>query len=282
MPNNVHPSYWFDDGSIILHVQDTSYKLHRSLIARHSPFLNSLSDTTDDLRIPEGLGVLSEDFDRLLEHLYHDIPLSTDSQLSRLGSILRASSESQLHFPDIHRLAKERFQSLLPQSLEDLSHSERADHALGIAVQYQMYPIQKALFYSVATHMHFEDEESVDGNPDIKLITSATMTPDILKQCKALLDQLIGHFTPILFTVATAGHMACTDVLAEKWMPLVIQPALENNGLCRPIETLQSIIDLDWSRHGLCRDCVQDKRDEWKGEQEVVWNKLDEWLKLKT
>ena len=74
--------------------------------------------------------------------------------------------------------------------------------------------------------------------------------------------------------------MECTDVFAEAWMPLVISPALGNNGLCKPIETLQTIIDLDWKEQGLCAECVQVKREEWRGEQKDVWDKLDDWLKL--
>ena len=86
------------------------------------------------------------------------------------------------------------------------------------------------------------------------------------------------HFTPILFTVATAGHMACTDVFAEKWMPLVISPALEDNGLCRPLETLERIIAIDWAKEGLCEECVRDKTEEWRAEQKLVWDGIDEWL----
>lgn len=131
--------------------------------------------------------------------------------------------------------------------------------------------------------MHFEDHDGTDI-PEVAAtdapLASVSLPPDVLKQCKELLDQLIGHFTPILYTVATAGHMSCTDVLAETWMPLVIQPAFENNGLCKPIETLQAIIDLDWTTHGLCQECVIAKREEWKEEQETVWKKMDGWLGL--
>lgn len=234
-------------------------------------------------------------------------PVQSDGTLARLSSILRVTSEHQLNFPDIHKLARDTFQSLYPRTLRNLSHSQNADQALQLAVQYQMYPvciaqyhtavlvpnahyhlqIQKVLFYTVATHLHFEEdneEASVakDSEADPALSPSATsLPPDIVRRCKALLDDVINHFTPILFTVATAGHMQCTDTLAETWMPLVIQPALENNGLCRPIETLQAIIDLDWGKHGLCMECVANKREEWKGEQEIVWNKLDDWLGLK-
>lgn len=214
---------------------------------------------------------------------------------------MRVSSEQQLHFPAIHALACKRLQSLFPGTLERLSHSQSADQALMLAIQYRMYPvctqhfyhiqsvfqchpqIQKALYYSVATHMHFEDHDGVETEGDTEFQTRATGLPaDVLQRCKDLLDQLISHFTPILFTVATAGHMACTDVLAETWMPQVIQPALENNGLCRPIETLQAIIDLDWGAHGLCQECAAEKREEWMAEQNTVWNKVDGWLALQS
>ena len=75
--------------------------------------------------------------------------------------------------------------------------------------------------------------------------------------------------------------MACTDVFAEKWMPLVISPALEDNELCRPLETLERIIAIDWAKEGLCEECVRDKTEEWRAEQKVVWDGIDEWLRAR-
>lgn len=145
-----------------------------------------------------------------------------------------------------------------------------ADDALNLAVQFNITPVQRALYYHVATSLHLNEDGDIDQE-------ATNLTLELAQRCKDILNQLIDHFTPILFTVATANHMACTDVFAEAWMPLVIGPALENNGLCSPIETLQTIMDLDWKSHGLCEDCVKDKRDEWRGEQEDVWEKLEGW-----
>lgn len=133
--------------------------------------------------------------------------------------------------------------------------------------------IRKALYYSIATHSH--DHNADDPNAPAPRLP---LSPELSARCDALLDNLIAHFTPILFTVATAGHMACTDVFAEKWMPLVIQRALDENGLCRPLETLEEIIAIDWAAEGLCEECVRDKREEWRGEQRDVWARMDEWL----
>lgn len=61
-------------------------------------------------------------------------------------------------------------------------------------------------------------------------------------------------------------------------MPLVISPALENNGLCRPVETLRDIQRVQWEKEGLCGECCEEKRREWEGEIEVVWQKVDGWI----
>jgi hypothetical protein len=89
---------------------------------------------------------------------------------------------------------------------------------------------------------------------------------------------IVDHFTPILFTPATTSHMSCTDVFADTWMSLVIQPALENDGVYKPLETLQYIKDIDWAKFGLCTHCVIAKQAEWTGEQADVWEKIDGWV----
>jgi hypothetical protein len=72
--------------------------------------------------------------------------------------------------------------------------------------------------------------------------------------------------------------MACTDIFAEQWMPLVIGPALETSGLCQPVETLRSIQQIDWEKQGLCKECCEEKRVEWEEEIRAIWDKLDSWI----
>ena len=79
-----HDKFWLDDGSIVLRAQDDLYKVHRSLLDRHSNTLASLKTTNcahaegstvdglDVIHLPDELGVRSADFEVLLEHLYHD------------------------------------------------------------------------------------------------------------------------------------------------------------------------------------------------------------------
>ena len=128
-------------------------------------------------------------------------------------------------------------------------------------------------------HTNIGIEDSSEP-PQIHPILSSH--PDIIKTSQHLQSQLISHFTPILFTVSTAGHMPCTDALAEHWMTSVIGPALSDptGGVSAPIEALQKICEIDWVGLGLCEECVQDKREEWKREMDTIWEKMDEWISI--
>jgi hypothetical protein len=73
--------------------------------------------------------------------------------------------------------------------------------------------------------------------------------------------------------------MACTDALAEHWTSAVVSPALSDptRGVSAPLEALQKICEIDWTALGLCEECVRHKREEWKGEMDTIWEKMDEW-----
>lgn len=98
--------------------------------------------------------------------------------------------------------------------------------------------------------------------------------------CMTLMTRIIEHFSPILFTPAATRHMECTDVFADTWMTLVIQPALDNDGVYKPLETLERMKSIDWGKEGLCPSCVIEKKEEWTEEQRTVWRLMDNWLEL--
>jgi hypothetical protein len=102
------------------------------------------------------------------------------------------------------------------------------------------------------------------------------------KRCRCLMAKIIEYFTPILFTPPATPHMECTDIIAETWMTLVIQPALGSDGVYKPLETLEQMKNVNWAKNGLCASCVREKREEWTTEQELVWKRVDDWLDLRT
>jgi hypothetical protein len=81
--------FWFDDGSVLVSLTPSVYKVHRSILDRHStkfapwlldakdPAALALSGAVGDvgmpiIAVPVELGITIEDFEALLAHLYHD------------------------------------------------------------------------------------------------------------------------------------------------------------------------------------------------------------------
>lgn len=131
--------------------------------------------------------------------------------------------------------------------------------------------------YGIEGHLAPEGQGS-DAPMPAMTNTCLTLSRVDAQRCRRLMRGIVDHFTPILFTPATTSHMTCTDVFADQWMSLVIQPALENDGVYKPLETLQYIIDIDWWKYGLCSLCVTEKRTEWLKEQEDIWDRTDSWI----
>lgn len=78
-----HPNFWFDDGSIVLHVENRVFKVHRALLSRHSRFFSEVEPSANISDGPEPLlgpylsvdtsrSVRAKDVEVLLEYLYHD------------------------------------------------------------------------------------------------------------------------------------------------------------------------------------------------------------------
>ena len=74
--SSLSPQFWFEDGSVIVALAKERFKLHRSLLNRHSALFASLpSSTSTDVPTVEIPGELAnaKDFAALLRHLYHDV-----------------------------------------------------------------------------------------------------------------------------------------------------------------------------------------------------------------
>jgi hypothetical protein len=143
---------------------------------------------------------------------------------------------------------------------------------------------KKALLYNVATSTNFDprgeynpsDPENHDGLGEGA--PHPALSPRTLRICHRLLASLIEDFTPVLFTVCAASHMACTDVIADHWMTDVITPALADGGVGRPLETLARITSLSWEDMGVCDECVGSKKVEWSETAQGVWEKVGRWV----
>ncbi|KAF8054778.1 hypothetical protein FPV67DRAFT_1050376 [Lyophyllum atratum] len=313
-----HPVFWFTDGSIIFSVENRAFKVHKTLLSRHSKFfalddqkLTPISPTVEpalDIKphfaVDPRLGISAKDVEALLEHLYHDAPLLSETRFSQIISILRVSSPLRLDFPEIHALAKDKLNSLFPSGRLPFFRPDNPEEALVLATEYTIPSMRKALYYHFVTSPDSTPDPEATQSPKFSTLLPSDVTTAIAevigegdpninaprrplsqtdaKLCEQLMERLIDYFTPILFTPPATPHMACTDVFADTWMSLVIQPAIENDGVYKPLETLEQIKSIEWEKLGLCQMCSKEKEEEWTEEQEKIWRAMDGWLGLVT
>ncbi|KAF9789770.1 hypothetical protein BJ322DRAFT_1044110 [Thelephora terrestris] len=228
--------------------------------------------------LPDEWNVHPSQFSALFD-LLHSKTKRPLENFDDIASVLTLSSPSRLNLPDIYAIAKESLSSFFPHTPTPYYEFGQSEEALVLAIEHDVKPVQKTLYYALITHSDIgvEGEDSSEPHEIHPILSSH---PELVKTCQHLQSKLISHFTPVLFTVSTAGHMACTDALADHWMASVIGPALSDptGGVSAPIEALQKIREINWKELDLCEECVQDKREEWKGEVDTIWEKMDEWL----
>ncbi|KIJ36740.1 hypothetical protein M422DRAFT_260833 [Sphaerobolus stellatus SS14] len=215
----------------------------------------------------------------------HEIlrPLQLDSSFTKISGILRAST--QYEFPRVRELALSCFSkkySRRPAPYE-CAHWTHLQEAAQLALDCRLQELLPSLLYGVILISDFHVEEDLISPTGIStphVDNEVPATSYLHTVCGRLIKKIIHHFAPVLFTVATGDHMECTELLADHWMNLAIQPAIDDSGVYKPLETLKRIQNIDWASLGLCEECCKAKREEWDEEADSFWSKLEEWTKL--
>ncbi|KAF9260040.1 hypothetical protein L218DRAFT_873202, partial [Marasmius fiardii PR-910] len=185
--------------------------------------------------------------------------------------IIRTSSPEQLDIPKLYEEAISRFKSLIPAQPEVLAtfRCDWAEDAMALSMTFGISEVQKPLLYYLIAH------SDLDRFPSW---AATDVVEKIQKQVETVMPRLIDQFSPVIFTPPPTSHMECTDIVADRWMALVITPALENGRTGKPLNFLETMKGLDWEKEGVCKGCAADKRDEWREEQRRIWEMLDGWI----
>ncbi|KAG7089264.1 hypothetical protein E1B28_010962 [Marasmius oreades] len=229
------------------------------------------------LTISTGLGKFSPSVNHFFL-IHHQPPnltftsdLSTAYSYEQISSIMRASSPDQLDVPRLYQEATSYFKSLVPAQPEVIAtfRCDWAEDAMALSIKFHITEVQKPLIYYLIAHSELDRFPSWVA-PD--------MVERIKQQVETIMPRLIDQFSPVIFTPPPTSHMECTDIIADRWMTLVITPALRDGGTGKPLDFLETMKGLEWEREGVCKDCVADKRDEWMEEQRKIWELLDGWI----
>ncbi|KAF4615762.1 hypothetical protein D9613_012362 [Agrocybe pediades] len=114
-------SFWFDDGNLVLEVEDMRFRVYRSILSHHSSFFKDLSlfpQPVDSKEVTEdGTPILKIPFDSKEEWETSFIILSSELQkLQTLMDILHLSHK--YHFKRFEELARDGIQQFIPLEYE--------------------------------------------------------------------------------------------------------------------------------------------------------------------
>ncbi|KJA19709.1 hypothetical protein HYPSUDRAFT_69051 [Hypholoma sublateritium FD-334 SS-4] len=123
--------FWFDDGSVVLQVESTRFRVHRSILANYSPVFDDLfkvpqpegdkSDWVDGCPTVCMSGDTTDDWDSVLSFIYKPSSLPTKwPDVRKLAGMMRLGKKYQLD--DIFQEALTRLEDQFPQEL-DADHS---------------------------------------------------------------------------------------------------------------------------------------------------------------
>ncbi|KAF7967338.1 hypothetical protein HWV62_34667 [Athelia sp. TMB] len=299
---NRSEKYWFEDGNVVIHIEDTYFKLYRGQLARTSNFFanlftgdESISVRLGDLPLFHLTNVTAHDFALLLEWLDNSIPIFTAAEWPHhpvVASVLRASIV--LDFPSLRDAAthilQQEWDSDLQGYLAVTTPILYAANTVVLAKECNLPPaILKRAYYELLVESDFE--QSAD---DADETTEATPLPCsevyLLIRARSKLQDAWDDVTTFPATLAscparkTTDKDACKSLVQRKvaWLKIVFESSLAKDYKFDPILGLARLQSADWKAEGICESCVAKMRGEWKTKQEELWSASDEWLGLDT
>ncbi|KAL1680157.1 hypothetical protein EV122DRAFT_208432 [Schizophyllum commune] len=112
-PPQHHEKHWYDDGSVVLHVEDTLFRVHRSILARHSEIFRDAfalpapveAEEHDGCPLVRLRGDRLQGWNELLDALYDSFTyfdtlnsLDLDAKLTAAMSLLRVSTKYRIDY----------------------------------------------------------------------------------------------------------------------------------------------------------------------------------------
>ncbi|KAG6844925.1 hypothetical protein H0H87_002409 [Tephrocybe sp. NHM501043] len=176
-----HETYWHLDGNVLIQLDGTRFKLHRSVLARQSTYFENqfveheagdeLVPNGPDEKIPlydlTGMGISAGDLEEVLRALEDTFACFQDTEelpFPRLFSLLRAST--LLGFTMIEKYASKAMCARWPADLEDVSIEkiEFPTESLELARQCALFSVIKRTLYELVRLSNFGQVKLMPGD----------------------------------------------------------------------------------------------------------------------
>ncbi|KAH9930859.1 uncharacterized protein B0H18DRAFT_872508 [Fomitopsis serialis] len=293
------PTYWFDDGNVILQVGDNSFRVHTSVLSRHSVVfrdLFKLPQTSPDMR--DGCVVVQ----------LHDIAGDVEVLLAALydGCSMYFGARSCIPFSTIACLIR-------------LGHKYQMEHIFAGAIT-RLKSCFVASFvecYALRSRgsrsMSFVDADAIEAVNLARLTQIGTVLPTALYICGLLPNNLLLHGVPrkngTVERLSSEDIIRCLDgranllaALREKRFKWFFAPTIRISDGCRQEKTCKAalkvmamnivkeglITDLSFldnvglderkEQHLMCQSCWQMVQHDDERECEAIWCDLPQHM----
>ncbi|KAG5634930.1 hypothetical protein H0H81_000306 [Sphagnurus paluster] len=292
-----HAVHWHLDGSVLVQIGKTRFRLHRSALARQSEWFRHTFERGNEAperalnlvdNLPlyhlDDLDVDAEDFAILLDTIESAIDyVDTQPSFPTITAILRASSS--LTFTKFEIYASKRFEVMWSPNLEDLTPEPipHATESILLAHRCGLFSVRKRALYELMRHETFEAMDPAPGGTGItkqdlmRLVCARTHLTRVwnaamglknIPLCTAQLEppqQCVG----MNYALSLVAH---TETVESTGIALQFQ--------YDPVCGLRALTEVPWGTHRFCEACVKARKQVWMAERERIWGELDRWLEL--
>ncbi|GBE83708.1 hypothetical protein SCP_0507640 [Sparassis crispa] len=286
-----HPVFWHEN-PIVLLVQDTLFKLHRSRLEHESTYFADLfkrssnppleGDVMDGCPVYAVNSVSAADFSVLMEAMDGGIMYALNPPpFPALASLLRAAHA--LGFPKILDFAKHVLRTMWPPDVAHVS-SVRIPHAaetITLARTCGVPEVLKRAYYELLRSPGFKqtDDNHVDtcAKPSLglaeymRLVVTREKLQEMWIQIASAPEVLLCRlpFLPSPSDSDVERQRVCSQTRTkdvEVWAEMVVQVPLFKEGMLDPLDALSNLAALDWHARGFCLRCVNHWRRTWREE----------------
>ncbi|KDQ51620.1 hypothetical protein JAAARDRAFT_184840 [Jaapia argillacea MUCL 33604] len=272
--------FWHLDGSVVVRVQDTLFKVHRSRLVYESEYFKKLfegrgesrvgsggEDEMDDLTKIDGCAVYEVDVEGLSVNDFEVLLSAMDEAITYvtrppkffvLLSILRAATH--LDFEKYTSYAIFRLSSFLPSELHAMTELR-----MGIHPTWARQAV-------ICCRLYRSARVFCDPCQDDKVVKG------ILK--RAFYELARVSELGVSSTLPTPKRCLPANEKMMHWIGSVHTSGIFQKYIYDPICGLQALIDAagEWEKEGYCYECVRTRIETWTDRRERLWDELEFWL----
>ncbi|KAI9450148.1 hypothetical protein BJY52DRAFT_201777 [Lactarius psammicola] len=308
-----HPDFWHPDGSVVVEAENTKFKLHQSMLQRHSAYFASLFqkkgmpsqggraylEVEVDERSPNAhipvyrvSETTAEDFAALLTVIEEPMKYTDEAPpMPILAGVLR--SARALSFDAQRKWAERVFERMWPATLDAVTDKviPHASAALALARTYGIHSVRKRASYELlrmpalgqSTAATASDADS-DVPPHADLLRLLHAREQLCLFWTEVAGKAPTEFPCLRSTENDRVPCAMTggDRVHARWAELVHASGVFAQRMLDPLMGLQDLVDMPWRDEGFCKKCVAARANEWTELRKKLWSDLDVWLELTT